>query len=518
MLFAAVLGLGAFACASDAPGDADCEGDSCDEAKPKVKKIVAAGNAGMQAYMSKASVWSAPDLASLTPEAIMDGPKIKGGFTFDQAVTCKFNQKESDEQGGATPKFACDLPDGDTVKVKYGNAEVHSEAIVGRLFWVLGFGSDGGYPVRVTCEGCPADIQTVLQETEGLALIERKLPGMEIIPDLEQRKFEGWTMAEYRDFAGTALGSQLAPSLPQIEALQLLQAFVQHGDCKPDNQRMLCADGGFKADGAKLNAKGDQAVDTAELQHCTKPMAYVHDLGASMADGKALSFKLGFPPIDINTNKLVLSEWSGVKVFKDDTGVCRADLGLNAKCGSNGGVIDPVISESGRKFLLERIGALSDAQLRAIFAAGRLEEFDGDDATIDQWIAAFKAKVDQIKARTCTERPILISATPTKDSFERGSDGKLHLDVAINAFDTDKISGNVKFVLSQASKSDIVMESPAQTGRNVTEKTMALVIDDENDPGVRGHNGPHLLKITLIDATGTESRTIEHEVNLTTVP
>src|SRR6476661_3654972 len=53
------------------------------------------------------------------------------------------------KEPGATPKFACRLPDGDEVKVKYGreNGEVYAEVAASRLLWALGFGADRVYPV-----------------------------------------------------------------------------------------------------------------------------------------------------------------------------------------------------------------------------------------------------------------------------------------------------------------------------------------------------------------------------------
>jgi len=489
------------ACMGSADDAIDCSDGRCDA--KKVKEIRAADEAGFLRYLSQARVWADPNIAALTPDDILDGPAFSGAFPFEDHVECTFNAEETAEQNGATPKFACDIGK-DTFKVKYGNAEVNSEAIVTRLFFALGFAADGDYSVRVTCNGCPADIQATLAETGGMALIERKFPAIEIIPDGTQRTIEGWRMAEYRDFAGVGR-SDLEQSVAQLEALQLLQAFVQHGDCKPEQQRLVCEESGVTLAGANIDDK-KVANDTAELAHCTAPVALIQDLGSTLGDGKLL------------TSKLALQEWAAVPVFKSGTGVCRADLGLNATCALAGGVADPVISESGRRFLVERIDAMTDAQLLAIFQAGRVDEIAFDGGTGQQWVAAFRAKVEQMRARTCTERPLLIDAVPG-GGFARTPDGKLSLTTTLAAFDADGVDGEVKYVLKQAGKTDIVLRAPlAAASATRLDRAQTIVIDDEADACVRGHVGPHVLEISIVDADGTESRAVRSQVNLTTVP
>ncbi len=58
---------------------------------------------------------------------------------------------------GTTPKFDCALPDGERIRVKYGQTpEIHGEVAATHLLTALGFGADDVTMVRrVRCHGCP---------------------------------------------------------------------------------------------------------------------------------------------------------------------------------------------------------------------------------------------------------------------------------------------------------------------------------------------------------------------------
>jgi hypothetical protein len=67
---------------------------------------------------------------------------------------------------------------------------------------------------------------------------------------------------------------------------------------------------------------------------------------------------------------------------------------------------NPLISESGRKFLADLLVQLSDAQLHELFDVARfpLRSRSGGakrPVTIDQWVDAFKQKRDEVVNRTC---------------------------------------------------------------------------------------------------------------------
>src|SRR3954465_9800736 len=106
--------------------------------------------------LRRAQVWKEP--ATATEQVKLDrNPEGPGSFSEDQVVDCRF---KPDPVGGSTPKFNCELPDGDVVKIKYGqrNAEVYTEVAATRLLAALGFPTDRMYVVkRVRCAGCPAD-------------------------------------------------------------------------------------------------------------------------------------------------------------------------------------------------------------------------------------------------------------------------------------------------------------------------------------------------------------------------
>jgi hypothetical protein len=92
-----------------------------------------------------------------------------------------------------------------------------------------------------------------------------------------------------------------------------------------------------------------------------------------------------------------------VPVWKGPTG-CVGNLPKSF----TGTLENPVISEEGREFLSRLLGALTDAQLRDLFEVARVTLRTRDPikarsgfATVDEWVAAFKAKRSQIAERRC---------------------------------------------------------------------------------------------------------------------
>ena len=157
--------------------------------------------------------------------------------------------------GGSTPKFDCELPNGDKVKVKYGrdNAEIYAEVAASRLLNTLGFPADRMYVVKsVRCYGCPEDPHVGMQcLNEGgeldacfrnldynvyhdfdYAVIERGVKGRRI----ETETTSGWTWFELEKIDPAAGGASRA----QVDALRLLAIFLGHWDNKNKNQRLLC--------------------------------------------------------------------------------------------------------------------------------------------------------------------------------------------------------------------------------------------------------------------------------------
>jgi hypothetical protein len=150
---------------------------------------------------------------------------------------------------------------------------------------------------------------------------------------------------------------------------------LQHTDSKPDQQRLVC-------DGR-----------ATRRQACARPFMLIDDTGKTF--GKANAFNRDGP------GSVNLEAWSATKVWADPTG-CRANLERSA----TGTLEYPVISDAGRRFLMERLQGLTDRQLRDLFTVARFplraEVIQQDDARdVEAWLRAFKAKVTQISERSC---------------------------------------------------------------------------------------------------------------------
>jgi hypothetical protein len=331
------------------------------------------------ALLDRAEVWRPINTARLD---LLAGPGGSGDFAFDARVTCAFQYPDK-PLSGLTPKFDCTIPPDDTFKVKYGedNGEVFAEVAATRLFWALGFASDRMYPVKVTCVNCPADPYKVSTTEWRLgkpgnvrtrvydpAVIERKVAGEEIEVD----GYEGWSWRELEDVADNSSGASRA----HVDALKLLAALVQHVDSKPQNQAIVCLD----------------AVPVRDREgnaSCRQPLLVVKDLGSTFAAAS----KLTFP-------KMKLESWRHVPVWKDGA-PCQANLTKSLV----GTLEHPTISESGRRFLADRLAMLSDRQLHDLFTAARVERWkdrvQGRPVTPDDWVQAFKEKRAQIAERRC---------------------------------------------------------------------------------------------------------------------
>ena len=323
-----------------------------------------------RAAIQHAQIWSATDVASMD---LRIGPKGKGAFAPDAPVTCTYVEKK---MSGNTPKFTCVIPPDDDVKVKYGrhNAEVFAEVAATRLFWALGFGADHTYPVNVTCIGCPA---TVHAEDAAVATIQRKMPGREI----ETSKKTGWAWPELDEVQTAAGGAPVA----QRDALKLLAAFVQHTDSKAEQQRLICLP---DDDGRKPAADSD----------CARPFMLVHDLGQTFGHANALN--------RASVGGVNLKEWSRAPVWQDPAH-CVAYLPKSL----TGTLENPRISEEGRQFLADLLVQLTDAQLHDLFDVSRFpQRWDAtnhheDAGTVDQWVAEFKTKRDEVVNHHCDGRP-----------------------------------------------------------------------------------------------------------------
>src|SRR5688572_25129259 len=66
--------------------------------------------------LARAQVWGPTRVSGMN---VRRGPAGPDAFQFQAAVRCQFVDKTLD---GSSPKFACRLPSGDEVKVKYGDS------------------------------------------------------------------------------------------------------------------------------------------------------------------------------------------------------------------------------------------------------------------------------------------------------------------------------------------------------------------------------------------------------------
>ena len=364
------------------------------------------------------------------------------GLPFDPSreVTCVY-ETPGIQLGGATPKFLCRIGS-EVFKAKYlpseqygtaqvrgqsGDREIYAELAATRLFWALGFGADKVFLVRLRCNGCPAIPHDGPNEHErrtgryreskrplGIALIERRFEGATI----EEGSDDGWTWSELDSSVGrrapvtdsvspTTSGSWEPARREHVEALQLLQVFVQHGDCKPEQQRLVCLPGGVVRHKEARHPSDDQDNEDDEDNEdeddkrgqysCRLSYALVDDLGLTFGGAGAFTG---------SSAKMSLKHWAKKAVFdmdyyRETGGVCRGVLDTSMAC--SGGIENPIITEAGRRFLLDRLSLLSDGQIRDLFVAARVTDLcdDPEECGVDAWVATFKDKVRQIAAQPC---------------------------------------------------------------------------------------------------------------------
>lgn len=318
----------------------------------------------------RAEVWRPTRVASLN---LAQGPDVSGGFAPQATVQCNY---VDEKMSGRSPKFTCAVRGNDRVKVKYGktNGEVYAEVAATRLLWALGFGADHMYPVRVICRGCPADLEGTptarrRQVVFDPAAIERKMKGTE----LEWDGKVGWSWSELDLMSDANASTQQA----QRDALKLLAAMLQHTDSKSQQQRLICLD-----QPARKNPTT-----------CEQPFLMINDLGLTFGHSNLLNRN--------SQGSANFEKWAEEPVWeKPET--CEANLAG----GLTSTLKNPVISEAGRRFLADLLTQLSDRQLSDLFRVARMPararaagQNEGD--SVGEWVAAFKAKRDEIVHRRC---------------------------------------------------------------------------------------------------------------------
>ncbi len=325
-------------------------------------------------FIRRAQVWQPTTVPAMN---LRLGPQGRDSFKPNARVTCEFHDADS---SGHTPKFNCVTASGDTLKVRYGgsNGEVIGSVLASRLFWALGFMTDRVYPVRVTCKGCAADPWVDKHKVPGeqhdfdFAVVERKPEGHEM---KDKSKESGWAWTELPTVDVDAGGAPWH----QRDALTLLAVFVQHTDSKAEQQRLLCLPGALRADG-----------------YCQKPFLAIHDLGLTFGHSSMTNNR--------ERSSVNFKEWSTTTVWRDPK-ACVGRLSIS----HTGTLNDPVISEAGRAFLGGLLSQLTDKQLRDLFEVARVNRRPSDPTDsestvspdVEQWVAAFKEKRDQITSVRC---------------------------------------------------------------------------------------------------------------------
>ena len=343
-------------------------------ASPPVAGEAGGAAAALRAQaLASARVWQPPGRP--VGEADLRANPPGGAFSADEDLTCRFTKEVV---GGTTPKFYCELADGELVKIKYGagNPELPAEVAATRLLTALGFWSDQVFVVRsVKCQGCPrfpfkalrcaqstgfeslcyAGASSDATKTFPFAVVERRLEGR-IIESIED---QGWAWYELTSVDAARGGSSRA----EIDALRLMAVFLAHWDNKAPNQRLVCPPDADRPDGG-----------------CDRPLAIMQDLGAT------------FGPLKVD-----LHNWRSGRIWTDPK-TCTVSMEHMPWGGAT--FPEGQISEEGRQLLLGLLTQLTDAQLRDLFEGSRAtveSQFNAESASIAAWVQAFKSRVEQIR-------------------------------------------------------------------------------------------------------------------------
>ena len=362
------VALGGIACGPVSDAETVAEATASAEGSP-----AETSRALRDAALASARVWQEPALT--VADARLD-VNPAGGFHPTDEVSCRFNPKVV---GGTTPKFYCDVPTGDSLKVKYGhgNPELNAEVATTRLLTALGFFADRMFVVkRVRCAGCPAFPFQSLQCLDRIgvkaacfprgidydkvvdfnaAVIEKKIEGRVI----EATEDQGWGWYELQKIDPQRGGSPRA----HVDAFRLMAVLLAHWDNKDANQRLICPPGADQPGGG-----------------CAAPIALMQDVGAT------------FGP-----HKVDLHNWRLGRIWKDES-ACL--VSMEHLPWGGGTFPEHRISEAGRRHLLELVEPLSDAQLRALFDGSGMTAHDqvsAESRRAEPWIATFKEKVKQIR-------------------------------------------------------------------------------------------------------------------------
>ena len=345
----------------------------CDRPAPKSADPTPVTARQRNAALAAARVRAEP---AVPPGSVDFSANTPGSGTLGPGadIDCTFSLEPV---GGTTPKFYCTTPDGEHIKVKYGeaNPEIPADVAASRLMSALGFFVDRMMVVHsVRCRGCPpfpklalaclkkgTPAAVCMQGTSSTSvrtfdrvMIERPFEGR----DIEAEHDQGWSWFELEKIDPARGGSSRA----DVDALRVMAVLLAHWDNKGSNQRLTCPPGSDRPDGT-----------------CGSPRAVIHDLGATFGPLKA----------DLQNWKLAPT-WS-------DAATCRLTMATLPYKG--GTFADATITEAGRQLALRLLRAITPRQLNTLFEASGFSTFPHVLAVAkdpQSWTDVFLAKVDQI--------------------------------------------------------------------------------------------------------------------------
>jgi hypothetical protein len=376
-------------------------------------------------YLSTAKIWSDP--GEVTPEMVQTGrPLVHQTAELEaallgQPLACSFD-KPGKALGGNTPKFSCITSDGATIRVKYsdgtrdGNREIFSAVAAAKLMWALGFVSDPIYPITLDCSDCPANPMSgegPRARRSYLATFQPEVSRLVMVDG--DNADQGWRWGEVDEtIANLPEGALRTRQRTHFDALTLLAVFIQHGDRKPEQQRLECRSALDPLAGDTHPLDGRDGGAPVFFEHpdrsaCSEPVIAVQDIGATFGGAGRMSK---------SSSKMNLKAWTNRPVFQPakptpsgEVLECYGNLTVSMAAGE-GGRGDPRIGEAGRAFLADRLTLLTDAHVRALMATARVDKLSESQTWRDPttgttfvgsvaWVAAFKDKVRQITERRC---------------------------------------------------------------------------------------------------------------------
>ena len=231
---------------------------------------------------------------------------------------------------------------------------------------------------------------------------------------------QGWKFGEFEDaIDAMPAGPDRDRQRMYFDALRTLAAFVQHGDRKPEQQRLMCVGDVDIERGRRPRPEHGRREHVQRRRRCSSaraprvaptPVAMIQDLGATYgSSGQDDDADQQDPPGVVVRSGGCSSRRSTKPARGRRPAAWTSRRRFTA--GGHANASAPV-SEAGRKFLADQLARLSDAHIRALFEAARLDAL-GDKVAwtdpktgqvlqgLDAWVAAFTQKREQVAGARC---------------------------------------------------------------------------------------------------------------------